>query len=243
MFKGVDWNQVLVAILAIGILCLSGYFVYSIKTPATESTMDVSGTAQLSVDPDKAEVYFSVETLAMSAEVSQQDNAKVMQDVRSALADLGIKATDMETTSYSLYPDYEYDRNGSMIFKGYKTVQSTKITLSDLSKAGPVADTVVVAGANRVDNIVFGLTDAKRDQIKAQVVNMSIDNAKQKADSQSARMGVKITKVRHFSESSVYVSPYITYEKAAIPSAAPSTEVTPGQIDVTAAVSVTYQIE
>jgi len=242
MIKGMDPNQILIAVLAIGILILSGYVVYSTRAPTTESTMDVSGTAQMNVDPDKVEVYMTVETLDESANIAQKKNADIMQEVRSVLSDLGFRASDIETTAYYLYEDKEYDKDGDVIFRGYKTIHSIKITSMDLNKAGAIVDASVSAGVNRIDSIVFGLTDAKRDQIKAQVVNSSIDNAKQKAEVQAARIGVKVIKVKYFSESSS-ISPYLRYEGiAAMPSQA-STEITPGQIEISASVSVTYLIE
>lgn len=241
MVREMDWNQITIAILAIGILVLSGYYVYSSKAQA-ESTLDVTGTAKLMVDPDKVEVYVTAETQNESANVSQTQNADIMQAVRSALADIGIRANDTETTSFYLYPVKEYDRDGNVIFSGYKTVHTLKVTSSDLSKAGGIVDAAVGAGANQIDNIVFSLTDSKRDGIKAKVVNSSIDDAKQKADSMASRMGVKIVKVKHFSESSVYISPYPMYDEKTFSASVP-TEITPGQIEVSASVTVTYQIE
>ena len=242
MFKGMDWNQIIIAILAIGILVLSGYFVYSSRAQV-DSTMDISGTASMMVGPDKIEVYMTVETQNESANVSQQKNAELVQAVKSALADLGFRANDTETVSYYLTPVYEYDRDGTATFVGYKTEHSIKVTSLDINKVGAIVDAAVGAGINRVDNIVFGLTDSRRDQLKAQVVNSSIDDAKQKAEVQAARMGIKVVKVKHFSESSVYYAPLMYESMKAIPSAGPSTDISPGQIEVSASVSVTYQIE
>jgi len=242
MFKGTEWNQIIIAVLALGILVLSGYMVYTNNTPYSESTLTVTGDAKISVEPNKVEVYLSAETRDISANVSQQENARIMEAVRSALADLGIGTKDIETTSYNLYPIYEYDKNGSLEFQGYRTTQSIKIISFDLSKTGSIADAAVSAGANRVDNIIFGITDDRLIQLKAQVVNMSIDDAKTKALAQSSRIGARIVKVKQLSESSYY---YPVYKSSDYISAAPtpSTEISPGQVDVSATVNVIYQIE
>jgi len=242
MFKGSDWNQIVIAILAIGILILSGYVVYSSKAQAADATVDVSGSANLMADPDKVEIYFTVETNDNSANVSQTMNSEIMQEVRSALADLGLKAGDMETTSYYLYPVREYDKNGTLVLMGYRTTHSIKVTLNDLEKTGAVADAAVGAGANRVDNIVFGLSDSKLEIMKQQAVNNSIDNAKQKAESMAAKMNVKLVKVKHFSESYYYTPVYKGYDSIS-EMASSSTDITPGQVEISASVSVTYQIE
>ncbi|MEM2974154.1 MAG: SIMPL domain-containing protein, partial [Candidatus Micrarchaeia archaeon] len=184
----------------------------------------------------------TTETVNESANFSQHSNAIIMQEIKSALADVGVNANEIETVAYYLYPVKEYDKDGNVILSGYKTVHSVKITSYDLNKAGAIIDTVVAAGANRIDSVVFGLTDEERDKYKAIVVNSSIDNAKQKAESMAMRMGVRVTKVKHFSESSVYISPYPRFEKDFF-TAAPSTEITPGQIEVSASIEVVYKIE
>lgn len=244
MAKELTWPFIAIIMLAfvIGVLVLCSIIVFKQAPETNIPTIDVTGTAKLTAAPDKVDISLTVETENESADVSQKDNAVIMNRVRSALQSLGIAVNDTKTIAYYLYPYSEYDRNGTIILKGYRTTHALNIEVTDLNKSGAVIDAVVSAGANRIDSISFGLTDEKSNALKDQARLNALDNAKKEAVSIAERAGVVIRKMMHFTESSGYTPPYSLYEKAAGSVPSVPTEITPGEVEITSTVSITYEI-
>jgi hypothetical protein len=205
--------------------------------------IDVTGTYTNYVDPDKVDIYVGAQTDADKASDSQQQNAAIMQNIRNGLSLKGITSKSIQTTQYSLQQIREWDDiKREYVNKGYRTIHILKIKLTDINKAGEIIDIAVSNGANRVDNVVFGLSDTVEKQMRIQALTEAGKNAKEKADAIASGLGISITKVNRASESSVWVTPYYAMkENLAAGVAAAPTEISPGQIQISASVGVSYE--
>ncbi len=205
--------------------------------------INVNGNARVSADPEKVEVYLGAETTASTAKKSQQDNANIMQAIRNSLFLIGISSDDIETTQYRLTVVQHWDKDtGKYVITGYKTTHIIKIESTDINKAGDIIDKAVQSGANKVNNVVFSLTDDKINEMRLEALRKAGINAKEKAEAIADSLGVNIKGLYRASESYVYYRPYVErgYEVAAVAEAAP-TEISPGQIEVSASLSVSYE--
>jgi len=211
----------------------------------TKYLLNVNGDAKLSADPEKVEVYLGAETIALTAKESQQNNADVMQEIRNSLKSIGIASKDIKTTQYSLDVVQHWDeKTEKYVITGYRTTHIIKIESTDINKAGDIIDKAVQSGANKVNSVVFSLTDAKIKELRLQALKNAGVNAKEKADAIADSLDITIKRVYQASESYVYYQPYNvqkTYEMVAGAAAAP-TEISPGQIEVSASISVSYEL-
>src|SRR3989344_4001019 len=142
-----------------------------------------SGSVAKAYTPDEATLSFSVETLSKDASESQAKNAEISAKVRNAIKALGIADDDIQTSSYTLYPEYQWDeftKKSEPI--GYRTSNSIQITVRDFSLTGKVIDAAVDAGVNRVDNISFTLSKQKEAQVRADLLAQAASTAKSKAE-------------------------------------------------------------
>jgi len=206
--------------------------------------LDVSGSATVRADPDKIEIVVGADTKDLDAAVSQQANARIMNAVRNALYAKGLAASDLETTQYYVTPITEYNKTtGQYDQAGYETIQMIRIKSTNIDKAGEYIDVAVSAGANRVDSISFTLTDEKQVQLKNDALKKAGTNAHDKAASIASGLGLSVGKVVRSSESSLYYYPNIRSAQESISSGtAPiPTQISPGQIEITATISVTYE--
>jgi uncharacterized protein YggE len=242
---------ILVAIFTAAILIVAAFSMGMIfnndtnPTNPNQKTLSTSGTVSKKIMPDKVEIVLNVETWSESAQISQEDNARISNDVRDALTDIGI--TDVKTLSYYENEQYVWNSSYSRQDKnGYITVNSLQITLKDLIKSGSVIDAAVRAGANRVQNVSFGLTDSKQNEIKAQALEEAAASAKLKATSMARGLGVTLGKVLNISENSYNYYPMMkSYAEDAVmvtSSYTPPTQITPGEVSVDATVTVTFEL-
>ncbi|MFH0954751.1 MAG: SIMPL domain-containing protein [Candidatus Micrarchaeota archaeon] len=210
-------------------------------------TISVSSTVEVSAEPTKAELWFSVETLAPTAQVSQQQNASLTQKVIAALAGMGITGKNVETSSYSLYQKTEWDsRTQENVDRGFQTVNSIKVTVNDLSKTGQVIDQAVQAGANRVTSIAFTVDDAKQAELKRTGLIKASQEAKVKAQAIASGLGIELDGVQSVSENSSYYVPYnrsFDLAQSAGSMAAPETPISPGDVKVSANINVVFKIK
>lgn len=210
--------------------------------------VSVSGTVKKTAEPDKAMIYFSIETLDKSASKSQADNAEIAQKVVDALKADGIAEKDIQTSSYSLNEEFTWDNYLSKsVSTGYKTTNSLQVTLRDLPKVGAVIDSAVQAGANRVNSISFGLSDDVAKQLKTEALKEAAEAARAKAETISSGLGISLGRVYGASESSDYYVPnYVNYSYDAMGGApaekAATTPISAGDVEYSVTVNVQFEI-
>ncbi|MEM4263343.1 MAG: SIMPL domain-containing protein [Candidatus Woesearchaeota archaeon] len=209
--------------------------------------ISASGTSELQVMPDEAIMRIKVETRAKTAKEAQDQNSKTMAQVQSALKRAGIASDKIETDQYNLYPWHEWDNvQQKTIEMGYTLYHTIKVTTTDLDKVGEFISVAVDAGANGVENVQFDLSDKKKEQVRRDALQQAAQNAKAKAETIAAGLGVKLGAIQDISESSFNYGPiYRGYAEMAVKAdmgAAMPAPIEPEQISVQATVSVSYRI-
>ncbi|MGI6160607.1 MAG: SIMPL domain-containing protein [Christensenellales bacterium] len=207
------------------------------------SAITVSAAAEVEKEPDVAYANVEVITYAKASKDAQKDNADKMQDVITELTKYGISKDDMETANFTLSPVYDWVNNRQVLSK-YECRNSLKLTIRDIESVGEVLDVAGQNGANRIYGVSFSLVDKKAAENEA--LAQAVENAKLRAQVMADSAGVTLGKAVSISESgySSPVEPWVEYERAAADkSEAVSTQITPGNMTITANVTVSFEIE
>jgi uncharacterized protein YggE len=211
-----------------------------------ENLISVSGTGEILTAPDIGLATFGVQTENQDVKIAQQENARIMDGIISALVTAGIPREDIQTVSYTIYPVYDDNtRPFSQKIKYYQVTSMVQVKVRDVARTGEIIDIAVNAGANQVSSVAFTLSPEKEKTLRAQALTEAVANARYDADVTAAATGVTITGVKSVSVGSVYVPVYYDnrYSGAAeMKSAAVPTPIEAGQITVTAQVSISYLI-
>ncbi|MBW2980456.1 SIMPL domain-containing protein [Candidatus Woesearchaeota archaeon] len=253
IFKKKDNN--LVSILAIGLVIIALVLAFSSKSTVNvsggqiqEDTVTVSGQAEMSVDPDEAELYVKIETTKTTAKAAKDENSEISEAVETALRRKGIDRDDIETHRYNIRPKYEYDEDTRKSFiTGYVVTNVLKVTTSDMEKIGGLIDAAIDAGANGFEQILFGLSDKREKEVNAAVLLKASDEAKAKAQALTKNLGVRLGKLSSISESNFYYSPYrapmADIEEAVFAGSKAAVSISPQDVTVRATVNLAYNIE
>lgn len=205
----------------------------------------VSGTSTLEVVPDEATVYLEINTLKDTAKEAEDENTRISNSVKQALIASGIKEDSIETSNYYLYDktEWDYEAKESKTI-GYELRHTLKVKTSDIKSVGGLVDKAIEAGANGVDRVQFGLSNAKEMQVKEQAILTAIEAAEKKANSMASKLNVKVGEVKSISENNMYYSPvqYSNY-KASGAFDESSNSISPSKVDVQMAVQLVYDIE
>jgi uncharacterized protein YggE len=226
--------------------------VYVSSTPP-EHVISVSATASDKVSPDLLNIQVKVQTESKNAKTSQERNAVVMADVMDELEDQGIPDEEIQTSSYRLdVVRRSVQRCATTgcyyesVVIGYRTTHSLTLSLTNLTKGGDVIDAVTGVGDNEtfVDYVQFGLKSETRRQLEEDLLEEASIKAKEKAGEIAKGLGVTLGNPVRASESVSY--PYYqtrSYDYLyAAEAGAPSTELSAGEEEVSATVSVGFEI-
>ena len=204
--------------------------------------LDVSAEGRVSRVPDLATIRAGVVTQAPSAAAALADNAARMARVVAALKAAGIADRDIATASVSLSPQYRDGDNQPPVITGYQASNSVSVRFREVARAGKALDTLVAQGANQIDGPTLSLSnpDAALDEARTDAVA----RAKARADLYARAAGMQVVRVVSIAEAGedAGTSPSPVMFRLRAQAAAPSTAVLPGETDVTARLSVRFEL-
>ncbi len=242
--------HVLAGILSLFLIAgvISTVFDIQSKWNEAENTITVTETGTVYAKPDLAITTASVVEEAETVAEALSANTEKMNKVIEAMKEEGVEEKDLKTTSFNIYPRYEwheaseYYPTGERILVGYEVSQSLQIKIRDLEKVGQIIQKATDSGANQIGNLQFTIDD--QDELKKQAREEAISKAKTKAEELAGQLEVKLVRISNFSEGSV--SPvYYALEKAEATGIGgggePQIETGESKIEVT--VSITYDIK
>lgn len=206
-------------------------------------TLSVTGTGRAYLSPDIAHIMIGVHTEGSDAGGAVDSNNANTQQVKDILLEYDIKPEDIQTTNFSIWPNQQYDQTGKMTGIVYMVDNSLRITLRDLDQLGELLNTVIDAGANRIDNIQFDVED--RSEALSEARKLAVDNADEQAKELADAAGLSLGSIQSISTSGTSI-PYPMFEGIGGggdgAAAGANVPVSPGQLVVTVEVYTTYEL-
>ncbi len=210
-----SWKSPQVIVVIIGMLLIAGVVTVSILRDRLVNqqfrSVTVTGQGKVSYNPDIAVVTLGVQIdkLAKPEEALNQLNNKANNIIKAVKA-LGITEENIQTQNYSLYPQYDYKDNISVV-SGYNANQQIVIKVIDYDKNPNKLSSVIAeaskAGANQVNNLSFDASNM--NDLKQAARIKAISDAKSKSDALAAAAGVKLEDITGWYEN--YINPLPVY--------------------------------
>lgn len=131
-----------------------------IQISATAPVIELNVTETVQARPDVATVSAGVTTRAMTANEAARQNALKMDQVIKTLRALRIAPEDIQTSNFSVYPQFQYDNSTrTPAFVGYDVSNQVTVKLRDVKNVGPALDALITVGANNFNGPLFGVDD------------------------------------------------------------------------------------
>ncbi len=213
----------------------------SAQAPAPRpASVRATAEATVVVKPDQARIGIGVITSAQTAQAASSQNAtqaKLLIDKLHAAT--GTK-TDIRTISYTVSPNYQYPRDGGKpVISGYSAVNTVEVTIDDLSEIGKLIDVAVQSGANQIQRLEFTLKDEK--PARADALRQASLEARSNAEAMAAALGLKLGAIVSLEQGAAENNRPVPIMAAR--TAAVSTPVEPGPIEVRATVTLTVAVQ
>ncbi|MGO8065159.1 SIMPL domain-containing protein [Rhizobium leguminosarum] len=233
------------ALLALPLAAAAPAFAQEAKP--REPVISVTGDGESSVAPDMAIVNLAVVKQAKTAREALDENNKAMNEVLAALKSGGIAERDLQTSGFSIQPQYNYpqpvdgqQQQPQLI--GYQTINSVTVRLRDLAKLGAVIDQSVTLGINQGGDIQF--TKEKPDAAIEEARKAAVADAVKRAKTLSEAAGVKLGRILEINENVPRAMPQPVYRATMMKEASDAAvPVQGGENNYNVSVTVTFAIE
>ncbi|MCX6063984.1 MAG: SIMPL domain-containing protein [Caldiserica bacterium] len=168
----------IIGLLVVAVAIAAAGLVLGVAHPARQPrVVAATGTAEKSFVPDIAHLDLGVQTDAPEVQKAQQDNSTAMNAVLAALKAAGVKAEDIQTSSFYVNQNFDYS-SGQSKPTGWRVSNTVTIRVQpDLVSA--VIDAGSKAGANIFNSISFDMSN--REELKAGLMKDAVANARAKA--------------------------------------------------------------
>jgi uncharacterized protein YggE len=169
------------------------------QPPATAgpSVIVTTGDGLVKQAPDRAWVTVGAESRARAPQEAQRMNTEVMTAVIDRIKAAGIAADAIQTTGYTLQPEFDY-ANGKQTLRGYVARNQVMVRVDALPRTGEVIAAVVATGATTVTGIRFDLKD--RDTVEREALRLAVRDARRRADAAASGAGVQVDRVIRIEE-------------------------------------------
>jgi uncharacterized protein YggE len=251
-------NSKLVAILAVALLLALALGAWTQDAPAASQaprTVTVTGEAEVRVVPDEVVLTLGVETWDKNLGRAKEQNDRIVAAVLALAGDHGVPAEHVQTDYVSIDPRYKNGYYEERDFIGYFVRKNVVVTLRDLSAFEPLLSDALEAGVNYVHGVEFRTTELRQHRDEARA--LAIEAAREKAvalagvlDQDVGRpLAIQEQQAGWFSSYNAWwgsswgagMTQNVIQEMGGASFLADST-VAPGQINVNACVSVTFEL-
>ena len=225
--------------------------------------LTVSAEGRSLRQPDLAVFTAGVTTQGQTAAAALAENSLAMERVIAALRRSGIAERDIQTSNLSIQPLYSDPNRDAMMAArssgqpfvppppeeqlrriiGYQASNSVSVRQRDLKEFGRVIDTLASAGANQIDGPSFQMDDDAAALDEARLAAMR--QARERAELYAGAAGLRVNRILSISESGGYYGPppvAFARMESAVPISAPPPPVAPGELQLTANVTVLYEL-
>ena len=211
-------------------------------TMTSMNGISVSGRGEVFGTPDTLTVTIGISVGRSTVSEAVDVAAGRATDLIDALQSVGVAAADIQTSNYSIYPEYDYRENRVPRITGYRVDNTLNVKIRDLDRSGEVLDTATAAAGDevRVNGVSFVLEDNDALLVAARAAAWEDAEAKaeQLADLAGVTLGAPITIAE--SVGSVPVPMYARAETAPGDAATPIQQ---GQETVSVDLTVTFAID
>lgn len=203
-------------------------------------TVTVEGLGTVRAAPNIASVQVGLVSEGKDVATVQTENTTKMNALLAELKRIGVPDADLQTTSFSINPRYDF-KDGRSSISGFEVSQSVNVKIRDLSKLGAVFAKAGAFGANQVYGPTFTIDD--EESLMSSARAEAVEQARRKLLTISRDLNVRPIRLVGFAESSMKPPVVSHLERFGIGGAESTPTIQPGEVDITVSVSITYEVQ
>jgi uncharacterized protein YggE len=203
--------------------------------------ISVTGQGRVTGIPDTLTLDLGVAVLRDSVDEATGEAARLADALIAALSDNGVAEEDIQTSNYSIWPEWDY-RNETQTLRGYRVTNTVTVKIRDLDRAGATIDAATAAGGDEivVNGLRFSIEDNEEllELARANAWNDAEEKARQLARLAGIELGTPVSIVESVGQAPTPVP----YRELADEAGAATTPIQPGEQEVTVTLQVRFGI-
>lgn len=211
-------------------------------------TIVVTGSAEVKVKPDIANINVGVVSSAVTAAQALADNSALMNTLFAVIKAQGIEEKDLRTSNLSVQPQYSQPQPGARgefvpRVVGYQVTNTVHVKVRQIERLGAMLDILIQNGANQVYGIAFDVD--KSEELLDKVRGAAVADARRRASLYCSGDKVKPGAVMHIEEQGLeghFPQPMYGGGMRAMAAASPA-PVAGGESTLSVKVKVVFQLE
>jgi uncharacterized protein YggE len=210
----------------------------SSQQDAPSNTITVIGEGTGSGAPDLAKVSIGVQVSDTDVQAATQKAADDMEAVLAALNAQGVAPADIKTSYYNLYVERPFNPEGTTTEPIYQVSNTLEVTIRELDNVTTILGAAIEAGANNINSVTFDISE--QAPLHSEARQKAIEDARATAEELAQLNGVTLGDVVSVSE---VIQAYPIFEAASVGiGGGVAGPITPGNVNITAQLEVTYAI-
>ncbi len=238
--------RTLIAAVALGLiaaLALTGCGTTVVSSPdaAMLNTVTTEGTGRTVAPPDTAELTFGSSATAPDAETALGTVSETAEAISAAVQEAGVDEEDVQTADVSVYPEYAHREGEAPRVTGYRAAISVRVKVRDLTIVGQVISAASEAGATEINGPMFTLDEDT--EANSEAISLAVDDARARAEAMANAAGKSLGEVKVMTETAVSAPPMWAAESYSLKAMDAGVPIETGQLDITARVTVVFELQ
>jgi uncharacterized protein YggE len=192
--------------------------------------VQVQGSCQIKVIPDRASVSFTAENQHKDQQSAVKKTNAQINELKEKIEKLKLEQVEIKTTSYTVYPVKEWEKD-HYVDKGTKASLSLEITTSAISRLGEAMVEASKVGIQNVGSLNTFLSLEKSQAEYLRCLDIASLDARKKADQLAKKLDFSLGKVLNVIESPVTLSAPLMEKSFMARSSVTSMDAAPVSID------------
>lgn len=191
---------------------LAPFALLAAAIPAYAGTITIEGRGEVRAAPDMALINSGVTTQGETARAALDANTAAMAELISTLKEAGVEARDIQTSGFSVNPNYVYSDNrddtGYTLppkINGYQVSNTVSVAVRNLDDLGGILDKAVNVGANTINGVTFSVADPT--ELYNEARKQAFADARKKAELYATVANATLGELESISESQNINSP------------------------------------
>jgi uncharacterized protein YggE len=215
----------------------------------TQSTISVSGTGTVLVQPDMVQITISLNKTEKTTQLAQQEVSKMVRRVLAILKENKIEDKNISTALLRLKPEYDY-KLSKRVLVGQRAEQIITFSIDDINtddeKVSKIIDSLVQINGLELNRLSYDTRNNTEYSIKSR--ELAFWDASKKAAQYAELSNLKIVKVLNISEENTRQYPLVSdsmfYRSQGVGFAPDtSTILPPGEMEITTRVIMVFLLE
>ncbi len=208
-------------------------------------SVTVVGEGTVSIQPDIATASIGVEVVRPTVREASVAAEAIMEEVQAALLSQNLDESDIQTRHFSIFA--ERFGPGGLLDEDdvrYRVSNTVFITIQDLESIGDVLDAAIDAGANNIYGVDFSLADpaSVESEARAKAVADAYDKAEELADIIDVEVGDVMGISEIIGQGGGFFGGNFS-RMAAAEMGGGSGPISPGELNLTMQLQITYELQ